>query len=283
MKSYLARLVARAAPDAENVPTVSGTISDPFTESADPGMELPTAASAPPGLSPRPAQERTPLSPPSAPSSPESPVAQPSEAPVGSLSFTDRPSAISVPPILPKPSAEQSSESPRPGGGAKSTVAPRPPGRPEPRASNSDAQSPGTPSETGVKESGRLRPREFVPAEPSENARLLEVADRFIEDLRTHAPETPEAAEATPKPVEVSQSLAPREFSGSKTQPSQTESVIPSAASLHIGNLQVDIVESTAASAGPDKSSAPIFIVRNGPRDSRNPAGSRQRFGLRQL
>jgi hypothetical protein len=281
MKSYLARLVARAAPVAENVPTISGTISDPFMESADPRTELSAAASAPAGLSPRPTQERSPLSLPSEPSSPDSPVAQPSEAPAGSLSFTDRPSAISLPPFLPKPPAERSSESPKPGAGARSTIAPRPPAsRPEPRASNSDARSAGKASEAGVKESGQLRPREIVPAEPSEDARLLEVADRFIEDLRTRAPE---AAQATLEPIEVSRPLAPREFPGSKAQPSQTESAAPSAASLHIGNLQVDIVEASAASAGQDKSSAPIFIVRNGPRDSRNPVGSRQRFGLRQL
>jgi hypothetical protein len=288
MKPYLSRLVARAAPAAEMVVAVSPAISDPFAETAEAGMELPAAAPAPPDLSPRPTQEHSPLLPPgSAPSSPESGVAQPSEAPVGSLSFTDRPPAISVPPILPKPSAEESGESPRRVAGAKSTLAPRPGARrPDPRASNPDEQSPGKASEAGVKETAKLQPREIASAKPPEDARLLEVADRFIEDLRTRAPEAARAAEmarATRRPVEVSQSLAPRGFPGSKAQPSQTESAVPSAASLHIGNLQVDIVEANAASAGRDKSPAPIFIVRDGPRDSRSSSGSRQRFGLRQL
>lgn len=273
MKSYLARLVARAAPIAENGAAVSGTTSDPFTDTAEAGMEPPAAAPAPPGSSPRP--------PPSA----GFPAAPPSEAPAGSPSFlTDHPPAISLSPIPPKPSATQPQENPWTVAGAESSVVGRPPERPSALGpSKVDDQSPVKASEAGVKEAGQLRPREIAAPERPDDDPLLDIADRFIDGLRAGGPEAGVAARATLEPVEVSQPLAPREFPGSEARPSHPESVAASAASLHIGNLQVDIVESSAASARPDKSPAPVFIVRNGTRDSGSPSSFRQRFGLRQL
>jgi hypothetical protein len=123
-----------------------------------------------------------------------------------------------------------------------------------------------------AKESAQLKPR---------GDDLLRVADRFMEKLQTHAPEAPAAA--TLKPAEARLPLLPRKSPGNKTQSYRTHPVDPATPSLHIGNLRVDIIESSAASVRPVRSSAPKFIIRNDAGTSRTGPILRQRFGLRQL
>jgi len=249
MKSYLARLVARATPPAENLPAPHETISDPFAD----------AALAAPRFSSQISREDSPLRPPpSAHPLPESAFPEMSEVRPPSLNLKDQTPL----PTTPISSSKQSAANVR----QKSpTLIPRP-------SESRDHRSYDNADKTEVQESAPLKPRDDD---------LLRVADRFMEKLQTNAPEAP--ASATLKPAEAPLPLLPRESPGNRTQSYRTQAVDPTAPSLHIGNLRVDIIETNAASIGPVRSSAPKFIVRNGARASRTGPILRQRFGLRQL
>ena len=164
-------------------------------------------------------------------------------------------------PLRPRPSAQ-----PLPESAITEMSEVRPP------SSNPKGRPQDNANEAAAKESAPLKPKDDD---------LLHVADRFMEKLQTNAPDAP--ASATLKPTEVPLLLLPREPPWNKTQSYRTQSVDTPAPSLHIGNLRVDIIESSAASVGPVRSSAPKFIVRNGADASRSGATFRQRFGLRQL
>ncbi len=276
MKSYLARLVARVMPPAENLLVPPESISDPFTDAADAEADPSTAAPAAPNVPAQIPRENSPLRPPSsAHALPESALTEMSEVRPPSPKLKDRTPLPITPISLSKRFAENARQNPEaPVIRPEPTLVPRPPepsstphSRPDP-----DGKSRDNADKAKAKESAPLKPRDDD---------LLRVADRFMENLQAHPPEAPAAA--TLKPAEDPLPLLPREPPRDKTQSSRMQFVDPAAPLLHIGNLRVDIIESSAASVGPVRSSAPKFIVRNGARASRTGPILRQRFGLRQL
>ncbi len=242
MRSYLARLVARVVPPLENQPVPPEPISDPFADCADAGGDPLTVSPVTPKVPAQISRDDAPLRPrPSAQPLPESAITEMSEVRPPSSKLNDQTSL----PTTPEASAAPHSQ-PNPDGKSRD---------------NASAEA---------KESASLKPRDDG---------LLGVADRFMENLQTHA----SRASATVNPTEAPLKLLPREPPWDKTQSYRMQSVDSAAPSLHIGNLRVDIIESSAASVGPVRSSAPKFIVRNGAGASRSGATFRQRFGLRQL
>ena len=242
MKSYLARLVARATPPAENLPAPPEPRSDPFADAANAGADPPIGSPVTPKVPAQISRDGSPLRPsPSAQALPESAITEMSGVRPPSSNLKGQTSL----PTTPEASAPPHSQ-------------PNPKGKSQDNAAEAAA-------------------KQSVPLKPKDDD-LLRVADRFMEKLQTHA-----EAPATLKPSEAPLQLLPREPPWNKTQSYRTQAVDPTAPSLHIGNLRVDIIESNAASVGPVRSSAPKFIVRNGAGASRSGPSFRQRFGLRQL
>ncbi len=83
--------------------------------------------------------------------------------------------------------------------------------------------------------------KESVPLKPKDDD-LLRVADRFMENLQTHRGRSARSSNA--EAAEAPLPLLPREPPWNKTQSYRTQPVDPSAPSLHIGNLRVDIITS---------------------------------------
>jgi hypothetical protein len=246
MKSYLARLVARVVPPPENQSVPPEPVSDPFADGADAGGDPSAAAPAVPNVPTQISRDDSPLRPrPPAQALPESAITEMSEVRPPSSNLKDQTSLPTTPEASAPPHLQ-----------------PNPKGKSQDNATEAAA-------------------KEAVPLKPKDDD-LLRVADRFMENLQTHPAQAPAAA-TTVNPIEVRLPLLPREPPWNKTQLYQTQRVDPVAPALHIGNLRVDIIESSAASVGPVRSSAPKFIVHNGARRSRSGATFRQRFGLRQL
>jgi hypothetical protein len=245
MKSYLARLVARATPPAENLPAPPEPLSDPFADAANAGADPSIASPVTQKVAAQISRDGSPLRPsPSAQALPESAITEMNGVRPPSSNLKGQTSL----PTTPEASAPPHSQ-------------PNPKGKSQDNAAEAAA-------------------KQSVPLKPKDDD-LLRVVDRFMENLQTHAPEAPAAA--TLKPAEATLPLLPREPPWNKTQSHRTQPIDPAAPSLHIGNLRVDIIESNAASVEPVRSPAPKFIVCNGVRASRSAPTFRQRFGLRQL
>jgi hypothetical protein len=297
MKSYLARLVARARPitPPESGATRGSPAGDPFV----PGQpELPPSVAAPPSAPPAPtaASARTSLSP------------DPGRAP-SPLQFKRPPLETPIPHFPLSPSAEKPPP-PRPPADNAASSAPAPAAVAVARSEGRQSADPNVPvpptigPPTGIPltvlDRGRsdfpspparpspaappVRPARTHPSPVEDQEALLDLADRFMAGFAEH----PAATAAAPPDEPLVHATAiganrPLESSGSfpRTTP-PPPALAPTIPSVVIGQLSVEVIGPSPSSGVPASPPRPIMRSRAIRRPIPAPSSS-ARFGLGQL